>query len=50
MKYREPCGCVHDGHRIIKWCEPCLAQFTETHQRWAYEHQQQQQQKEQPRG
>jgi hypothetical protein len=37
-RYREPCGCVHDGHEWLKMCEPCTIEFTETHVRWAIEH------------
>lgn len=37
-RYKEPCGCVHDGHEWLKMCEPCTIETTETHVRWAIEH------------
>lgn len=38
MKSREPCGCVHDGHKWVTMCEPCKTTFDDTHERWAIEH------------
>lgn len=33
-----PCGCVHDGHKWVRMCEPCRLSFEETHRRWSDEH------------
>jgi hypothetical protein len=37
-RYREPCGCVHDGHEWLKMCEPCTIEFTERHVEAAIDH------------
>lgn len=35
---REPCGCVHDGHKWLSMCDAHLTEFNATHQRWSEEH------------
>jgi hypothetical protein len=38
MRSREPCGCVHDGHKWLTMCDEHRAEFNDTHERWAIEH------------
>lgn len=37
-RYREPCGCVHDGHKWIEQRAPHEAEFRERHERAAADH------------
>lgn len=38
MRYREPCGCVHDGSTWLKFCEACSTEFNERHVQAAIDH------------
>lgn len=38
MRSREPCGCVHDGHKWVTMCEPCKAEHDARHETAHAEH------------
>jgi|RhiMethySRZTD1v2_1073278.scaffolds.fasta_scaffold3991756_1 hypothetical protein len=36
--FKEPCGCRADDQKWLEMCPAHLAEFTETHERWAADH------------